>query len=321
MYYRVSPKARIHQLLTQNKELLDHIQSLVAHLQDQERLHKVQVAQVAAVAAQQQQQHQQHAAQQQQHQHNVNSTVPQTPLYLPDLDIEAIRAAYQQQIPSSPHHQQRTFPSINFSSYCPPPQIPSFSTAPSSSHLYSGPGGPLLTSQASSEQFQNQLLQSLQNLNLRTSYPSLYPSNSSLYSSNLPTQQPSPNFPPRVSQQSSYSGSPTHRTSVDGASSKQGDATGKSGEEGTEEEAQFIRPLSQSEPVTTTESDGRVRVIVPVTEAETTALRLDPPPTRRRESPVRRNLNLPNGPPFITRSTSEKVPTLLDGENPLSDAT
>lgn len=70
------PQARIHQLLTQNKELLDHIQSLVAHLQDQERLHKVQVAQVAAVAAQQQQQ-QQHAAQQQQHQHNVNSTVPQ----------------------------------------------------------------------------------------------------------------------------------------------------------------------------------------------------------------------------------------------------
>uniref|UniRef100_A0A8D8QK65 Carboxyl-terminal PDZ ligand of neuronal nitric oxide synthase protein n=2 Tax=Cacopsylla melanoneura TaxID=428564 RepID=A0A8D8QK65_9HEMI len=297
---RIEAQTRIHQLLTQNKELLDHIQSLVAHLQDQERLHKVQVAQVAAVAAQQHQQqhHQQHQQQQQQQHHNVNSTVPQTPLYLPDLDIEAIRAAYQQQMPSSPHHQQRSFPSINFSSYCPPPST--------SNHLYSGP---LLTSQPSSDQFQNQLLQSLQNLNLRTSYPNLYPSNSSLYTSNLPTQQTSPSYtvPPRVSHQSSYSGSPTQRvTSSTGveASSKPSDSIGGGEEEG--DEAQFIKPLSQSEPVTTTECDGRVRVIVPVTEAESAALRLDPPP-RRRESPVRRNL-LPNGPPFITRSTSEKVP-------------
>lgn len=226
-------------------------------------------------------------------------------MYLQEMDIEAIRAAYQQQMPSSPHHQQRSFPSINFSSYCPPPQIPSFSTAPSSSHLFSTPPGPLMTSQASSEQFQNQLLQSLQNLNIRTSYPNLYPSNSSLY-----TQQPSPNFPPRVSQQSSYSGSPTNRTSVEAVSSKPSDSTAKpAGEEQAEDESQFIKPLSQNEPVTTTESDGRVRVIVPVTEAESsTSLRLDPPPSRRRESPIRRNLNLPNGPPFITRSTSEKVP-------------
>lgn len=210
-------------------------------------------------------------------------------MYLPDLDIDAIRAAYhQQQMPSSPHHQQRSFPSINFPSYCPPPPIPSFSTAPSSSHLF--------TSQPSSEQFQNQLLQSLQNLNIRTSYPNLYPSNNSLYS----TQQTSPSFPQRVSQQSSYSGSPGVE-----ASSKPSDRP--SNEESQEDEGQFIKPLSQSEPVTTTESDGRVRVIVPVTETES-ALRLEPPPSKRRESPIRRNLNLPNGPPFITRSTSEKVP-------------
>ncbi|KAJ8983927.1 hypothetical protein NQ317_012147, partial [Molorchus minor] len=69
-----------------------------------------------------------------------------------------------------------------------------------------------------------------------------------------------------------------------------------------ERQSQFIKPLAQMGTLTTTDSEGRVRVIVPV-------------PSRSNEDtdPVLSNLRISddfrllNGPP-ITRSTSEKVP-------------
>jgi len=54
-------QARTHQLLVHNKELLDHIAALVAHLQEQERLqqrhHQVSNNQGQGQQPQQQQQH------------------------------------------------------------------------------------------------------------------------------------------------------------------------------------------------------------------------------------------------------------------------
>lgn len=102
-----------------------------------------------------------------------------------------------------------------------------------------------------------------------------------------------------------------------------------------EEASQFIRPLSQMGTITTTETDGRTRVLVASDEDPKDFPRLDPPPSgvkkkeppspgKRQEqlsaalstlrvSPEDEELRRPtsslmqNG-PFITRSTSEKVP-------------
>lgn len=233
------------------------------------------------------------------------------PVYLPDFqELEALRQLANQQqqsmienrnipqgpyVPSSPLPRQTMLPSIfNFGS--PDQQLQS--------------------------QLQSQLMQRLQNYGGAYRGHQLYQQLGGLYQpqSAVPQPQSSPsqtlNF--RVSQPSSYTGSPVmpHRKSE-------------------VEESHFIRPLSQAGTLTTTESDGRTRVIVGSDEElKMVPPRLDPPPQGNKrnkdiikqqsqlasalsslhvtppDDEIRKSQNLQpqmNG-PFITRSTSEKVP-------------
>lgn len=174
----------------------------------------------------------------------------------------------------------------------------------------------------SDQQFQNQLLQRLQNIN--TPYrPSQFTSNTyqpmtGLYQpQNIqPQVSPSQQISFRVSQASSYSGSPVLQH-------KQSD---------NEECAHFIRPLSQVGTMTTTDNEGRTRIIVGADD-DLEMAKLDPPPlgNKKNQSPPtkkqnlaatfstlrvssseddskKQNANLVQNGPFITRSTSEKVP-------------
>ncbi|XP_075229112.1 capon-like protein isoform X2 [Lycorma delicatula] len=302
---RLEAQARTHQLLVHNKELLDHISALVGHLQEQERLQ-----QVTAIP---QHQHQQTPQQSGPSQVMCDAQTPSMgPVYLPDFqELEALRqlASQQQQsmienrniasgtyVPGSPHTRQTMLPSIfNFGS--PDQQLQS--------------------------QLQSQLMQRLQNYGGSPYGHQLYQQIGGIYSPAVvpqPQSSPSQTMNFRVSQASSYSGSPImqHRKPET-------------------EESQFIRPLSQAGTLTTTESDGRTRIIVGSDEElKMVPPRLDPPPPGNKrnkditkqqtqlasalstlhvsptdEDIVRKSQNLPtqqmNG-PFITRSTSEKVP-------------
>lgn len=225
----------------------------------------------------------------------------QTPsLYLSDFtDMEALRQltsqggninhSYMQGgVPGSPHQQRNILPNVfNFG--------------------------------LSDQQFQNQLLQRLQNINPPFRQSQLYPVVGNLYTPQTQQSSPQHQFNLRVSQASSYTGSPV-------LPHKQQDQ---------EDTSQFIRPLSQGGTITTTESDGRARVLVGSDEDPKDFPRLDPPPSgaKRKEpsSPGKRQEQLaatlaalrvsteedePRRPvsglmqngPFIQRSTSEKVP-------------
>nr|XP_018901365.1 PREDICTED: carboxyl-terminal PDZ ligand of neuronal nitric oxide synthase protein isoform X1 [Bemisia tabaci] len=306
---RLESQAREHQLLANNKELLEHIATLVALLQLQERSGFQNSPQ------------------------NI-SNIPQgsllndaqTPssnsMFLPDYqDLEALRHLANQQTPLI---DSRSLPP-NFLPQSPPHQT----MLPSMFNFGFTP--------TSEQQFQTQLLQRLQSLSSR---PPPYPSNLFQQAGLVPqaTPQPSistPNF--RISQASSYSGSPilTHKSNSESCIKQD------------EEPAELIKPLSQSGTLTTTDNDGRVRVIVAVSDDESkpepipkpAVSKLDPPstvnkrngkqpatPTKKQQGLLasamaslrvsgrepesansRKRTNVPNG-PFITRSTSEKVP-------------
>lgn len=173
----------------------------------------------------------------------------------------------------------------------------------------------------SDQQFQSQLLQRLQNINPPFRQSQYYPTQvGGMFSQQNAQQQPSSQqqfF--RVSQVPSYAGSPVmpHK------------------KQESEEASPFIRPLSQMGTITTTETDGRTRILVGSDEDPKDLPRLDPPPSgvKKKEpsspgkrqdqlaaalstlrvSPEDEELRRPtsslmqNG-PFITRSTSEKVP-------------
>nr|CAD7409259.1 unnamed protein product [Timema cristinae] len=317
-------QARTHQLLVHNKELLDHITALVAHLQDQERLQRHQ------------QSTNQSPGQPPPHVTMVPQLPilcdPQSPLYLSDYqEAEAIRqqlASQQQalienlaassqfmsQMPSSPQQRHSLLQHQNSNP----------------SGLYSSLGYP----NTAEQQFQSQLLQRLQALSgyaqpLRQQPYTMLPSGGmyqTLY------QQPpvsASQIGYRVSQASSYAGSPvlSHRQQhVPESPSNMADSS-------EEQPVQFIRPLSQVGTLTTTDGDGRMRVIVPIPaneEQDSPSLTgtnkkqkqnsssVSPASTVKRQQDqlasafsnlkVSGNDERRNGPPFITRSTSEKVP-------------
>nr|CAD7440301.1 unnamed protein product [Timema bartmani] len=257
---------------------------------------------------------------------------PQSPLYLSDYqEAEAIR----QQLASQQQALiENLAASSQFMSQIPPsPQqrhslLQHQNSNPSG--LYSSLGYP----NTAEQQFQSQLLQRLQALSgyaqpLRQQPYTMLPSGGmyqTLY------QQPpvsASQIGYRVSQASSYAGSPvlSHRQQhVPESPSNMADSS-------EEQPVQFIRPLSQVGTLTTTDGDGRMRVIVPIPaneEQDSSSLTgtnkkqkqnsssVSPASTVKRQQDqltsafsnlkVSGNDERRNGPPFITRSTSEKVP-------------
>ncbi|XP_067012726.2 capon-like protein isoform X2 [Anabrus simplex] len=369
---RLEAQARTHQLLVHNKELLDHISALVAHLQEQER-------------QQQQQRHHQPPVSNTQPQQHVTVVPqmsilcdPQTPtvasVYLPDFQDSQDMYRHHQQAQQSASLIENRAVSSGSSQY-----LSAVPGSPQQRHSMIGqntsPGiftfniqPPPVTPPSADQQFQQQLLQRLQALSgysppIRTQqyaqyqlYPPQPVPTSSLFS-------PSP-IGYRLSQASSYSSSPVmpHRVSQQEPVMMQDQppvSVPSSSEDYSSTPPHIIRPLSQVGTLTTTDNEGRVRVIVPIPAADEGGAstsssssaqpptRLDPPPQGRQESssastsPSAKRHNqlasqmvtlrvsggddnaaggggsssgggsrrgLANGPPFITRSTSEKVP-------------
>ncbi|PSN30546.1 hypothetical protein C0J52_24009 [Blattella germanica] len=331
---RLEAQARTHQLLVHNKELLDHIAALVSHLQEQERLQQQQ-------QQQQQQQRQVSSSQTQQQQQSQQQHVtmvpqmailcdPQTPsvapVFLPDFqETEPLRQAASQA--SSLIENRNTTAFL-------PEQRHSLLQ-----HQNSAPGifaisFPTVTPD---QQFQQQLLQRLQCLRptqqQQQPFSIVQPTN--VYQ--LPPQISPTQLGYRVSQASSYSSSPILSQRV---STLQPDTSDIS-----EEPTQFIRPLSHSG---SDSGEIRSRRSAIEDSGTQQTPRLDPPPpgpNKRQqqnqeiakssptlakkdqnqqlaaalssmvslrvsgnEDSANRRGGLPNGPPFITRSTSEKVP-------------
>ncbi|XP_065213393.1 carboxyl-terminal PDZ ligand of neuronal nitric oxide synthase protein isoform X3 [Planococcus citri] len=321
---RLEAQARTHQLLVHNKELLDHIASLVALLQQQERLHSQQQQQQQQQQSQQQYQYQPQPFQNVQH----ISSVPQIgnvmcemqtptngPALLPDFqEIEAFRHLSAQQ-PLAPTIENRN---LSSSSYLPSSPLHRQSAQSSIFNFGFSP---------TNDQFQTQLIQQLQNLN------NTYHNQKS---NNLYNQQMSTLYPPQ--QQSQNAGSPSFRMSPYSVSPIPGQGSNESPriDRRKADDSHLIKPLSQGETITATDGDGRVRVIVPVCEEDTPVPRLEPPPAGHKRSKEasptklgnqltcdmsslrvsgedKRNVQgvATNG-PYITRSTSEKVPNRSD---------
>lgn len=158
---------------------------------------------------------------------------------------------------------------------------------------------------------EQQLLQRLQAL---SRYQMLYqPQTTSLFPGTTPQFRVSPQPP-------SYTGSPvlTHR---EHPLQQDSSATANTSDE---TQLPFIRPLSQVGTITTADPDGRMRVIVPVPTAEDAATPQTPTSPKRQQQQQQQlqsaltslrvsedpanSRRLANGPPLITRSTSEKVP-------------
>lgn len=203
--------------------------------------------------------------------------------------------------------------------------------------------------QPADQQFQAQLLQRLQTLSgynpARSPTPFGYPQSPTMgyrmASSPVMAQRP----------QGTPAATPSPTTHSGGFSSGAGGgAVGGQSASGSvstpqDEESLFIRPLSQVGTLTTTDHEGRTRVIVPVPMDDDTAPRLNAPPGPKGTSPRKQQQQLaaalnsmsslrvsdeassqgaaqgaaqgvgpptrrlgPGGPPYITRSTSEKVP-------------
>ncbi|XP_049786230.1 carboxyl-terminal PDZ ligand of neuronal nitric oxide synthase protein-like [Schistocerca cancellata] len=316
---RLEAQARTHQLLVHNKELLDHIAALVAALQDQERLHHHQ----------QQQQHQQHQQQQQfQQQQPPQQLQPPHVAMMPQLPLPLL-CDYLSAPMAGDYQEAEAAAAAAAAAYLGAPGARgSLLQAPATAF-----GSPYGYTPA-----EQQLLQRLQALSRyqQLLYPGGAPPSPLFAHHQLQLQQQ------RLSQPPSYSGSPVlgHRQphlpsqqeSLTRSSPCAGDDDSSPPTPSQQQQSQFIKPLSQVGTLTTTDADGRLRVIVPVTADDATnpaasggggggggpsptagprqlsaalaALRVTddqstPPPQRR---------PLANGPPSITRSTSEKVP-------------
>uniref|UniRef100_A0A1B6C2R7 Carboxyl-terminal PDZ ligand of neuronal nitric oxide synthase protein n=1 Tax=Clastoptera arizonana TaxID=38151 RepID=A0A1B6C2R7_9HEMI len=297
---RLEAQARTHQLLVHNKELLDHITALVTHLQEQERL-QAQVQQHAV------QQHVTSVPQSQSQQMSMRSDVKSpslAPVFLQDLqELDAFRQLTSQSLTGQNLTENSNRPNQSFIQ----------NTTPNSPHPLQQIMPNTFNFGLGDQQLQNQLLPSINS----PYYPSQFMGNNSSYQP-ICYSQASPVQPIsfRVSQASSYSGSPIFQH-------KQSDS---------EEGPAFIRPLSQVGTMTTTDNEGRTRIIVGIDDDLETS-KLDPPPAlnKRNSSSTKKQNNLtstlsmlrvspsddkPKKPgsnivqngPFITRSTSEKVP-------------
>lgn len=192
------------------------------------------------------------------------------PVLLPDFqELEAFRhiSAQQQHVPAIENRNLS-------SSYLPSSPLP---RQPAQSNAFT-------FGFSSNDQFQTQLIHQLQNLN--NTYHNQKCNNlygqqlTGLYPQPQPTTQNaagSPSF--RISQASSYSSSPIQSHGSNESSSKT-DSRSRS----EKDDSHLIKPLSQGETITTTDGNGRLRVIIPVNEDDIPVPRLEPPPSGHRRS-------------------------------------
>ncbi|XP_018565936.1 capon-like protein isoform X2 [Anoplophora glabripennis] len=330
---RLEAQARTHQLLVHNRELLDHIAALVAHLQGGEKSGQQQTPPHMAMP---------------QHQHlqgtgdlseavSLDNSLLQTLGLNPQGLIE--NRAVTSCLPSSP--LRSTFNPggnvFNFP-YQPPVDTPSFESQllqrlqslnaaynpPSpfaynynqtlpflSSNLYSQP---LLNNSYNLQQPPQKKLQQSP-LTMRHSYAGaetrLSPARSNEQVStpqyqnqqNSVQSQQQPNSPYQQPPSNNQNQSSQHLQVHQNVRQQRETTPNPHNSPQTERrESQFIKPLAQMGTLTTTDTEGRVRVIVPV-------------PSNSNEDAgallsnlrITDDLRLLNGPP-ITRSTSEKVP-------------
>nr|XP_022904319.1 capon-like protein isoform X1 [Onthophagus taurus] len=322
---RMEAQSRTHQLLVHNRELLDHIAALVAHLQGGEKV-PGQQSNSPHVAMPQQSfnnspEHQDHSA--------LDHTVLQAlglnphdlienPMVTSRLPSSPLRTSF------NPQNNLFNFPMQDFSletqllqrlqtlcGYTPPQYNYMNQPLPFLSNLY-GQGmvnnnytlqpppqkrlppsplavrhsystSPIMDSRISpskNDSLQNihQVYQAQQNLQSQNYCNQNYQSNQSL--NQIPQQN---------SQHLQVQGGPQQRQSPQRNLSPKTERSG---------EPQFIKPLSQMGTLTTTDTDGRVRVIVPVPSADEATNMM----SQMRLEDYRPNV------PTITRSTSEKVP-------------
>ncbi|XP_071442956.1 capon-like protein [Hetaerina americana] len=234
---RIEAQARTHQLLVHNRELLEHIEALVMHLQE------VEAKQVAGSSNHQQQ----HL-----HRPPPNVTlVPQqmSPLcdpqgspygYLPELQEAAESLRQQASLLSQHPLMDRTA-----GGYPPQPPPPS---------LYPYPGYQEMEFQQqlqAQQQFQRQLIQKLQSLGLGTPY-------SPCFQSGAFPNQSSP-IPGYQSYRTSYSGSPVRRF----AYPEEHYCPTSPGPGDGADSSPFIRPLPQVGTLSTMDPDGRTRILGP----------------------------------------------------------
>lgn len=203
------------------------------------------------------------------------------PALLPDFqELEAFRHLQAQQ-------QAPTIENRNLSStYLPASPLPRQQTG----NIFNFGGFNAAPPPPPNDQFQAQLIQQLQNLNNTyhnqqkcSLYGQQLSGGGGLYVPQAPQQNNanSPSF--RLSQASSpYSSSPIlshHGSNHESPSRQQGD------NKRDKDDSHLIKPLSQGETITTTDSDGRVKVIVPVNEDDNIPVpRLEPPPSGHRRS-------------------------------------
>ncbi|XP_063245002.1 carboxyl-terminal PDZ ligand of neuronal nitric oxide synthase protein-like isoform X1 [Bacillus rossius redtenbacheri] len=308
---RLEAQARTHQLLVHNKELLDHITALVAHLQEQERASRRQpssgVQGHGAPPSQQPPPSTPHVTMVPQLPMMCDPPPPQVaPLYYPSYqELDAFRQQLAGQQQSLMENRGAASQYLG--------QVPG---SPQQRHsLLQGPQPGVYSSLSypptQEQTFQQQLLQRLQALSgypPPASYPAMTPPGG--YYQQVPV---SPGF--HASRPSSYAGSPVlpHRQS-------------RPMDDARDDRAQFIRPLSQVGTLTAADGDGRVRVIVPVPAGEAGDHQRASTPTgatrklQQRNGPAEQlaatlatlrpssGEGERRGPPPITRSTSEKVP-------------
>ncbi|KAI4471996.1 phosphotyrosine interaction domain-containing family member [Holotrichia oblita] len=341
---RLEAQARTHQLLVHNRELLDHIAALVAHLQGGEKSGSQQ-QNSPHVTMPQQQQYQggsmtndnyssDHQEQPTTLDHSVlqalglnpqglienravTSCLPSSPLRTayapaqglfnfsipqPDFSLEAqllqrLQALCGYTPPQYSYNMNQSLPFIpnlygqpmvnNNYTLQPPPQKKLPPSPLAVRHSYSG--SPILDNRVSPNK--NDSMQSL-NLGFQHNYSS--GQNLSQYSSsqNYQSNQSLNQIPQQSSQHLQVQSPVQQRQSPQ----RNLQSVSPKSERG---EPQFIKPLSQMGTLTTTDTEGRVRVIVPVPSSDEASSMM---------STLRINDDFRSSVPTITRSTSEKVP-------------
>ncbi|XP_066260345.1 carboxyl-terminal PDZ ligand of neuronal nitric oxide synthase protein isoform X3 [Euwallacea similis] len=287
---RMEAQARTHQLLVHNRELLDHIAALVAHLQGGDKP--------------EQQSSPPHMTMPQQHQELQPERAPQID---PNLILQALGAFENRGAAPCSSPLRTTFnPAGGIFNFSYPPidnslellRLQALGSYPQSPYNYAFPNQGLLTQALLGNSYSPQfgayatLPRSFSNVENRT-HLSRHSEPRQMYPNVKPNLNQEPKYPPMQRRHSLLNLAeevPSTRLQLN-----------HNANQNPQTEPQFIKPLSQVGTLTTTDAEGRVRVIVPVPSNSNEET------DRLSNLRISDELRLMNG-PGISRSTSERVP-------------